>query len=138
MPFQLRRDPASNSLVADPGAAITIFAESDSGTARIVAANLNGQPLAVDADGHITFTAAEGPMNLSLAFVSANPEEDLRLKEDGGQGTSEVLDTFRLSESPVRAYQINTFQLSGPKTCALGHPIIQGQQACAFGHPPKA
>jgi len=83
------------------GAQVTLFVDSDSGTVRIIAATSNGAPVALNADGSVTFTTVAGLNIFDLAFVGADPSEVFRIKENCGDGTSQQLLTWRLEPTPI-------------------------------------
>lgn len=103
MACQLTRDPAdANQFNTATGARVTLFVESDSGTVRIIAASLDGAPVALNADGTVTFPAAvAGWSILGLAFAAADPSEVFRIKENCGGGNSQLLLTWRLEPTPI-------------------------------------
>lgn len=93
------------------GAQVKIFAESDSGTVRIVAATFNDAPAPVSG-GIATVTAVAGINLLNLAFAGADPTEEFRIREDCG-ASSQRLALWRLEATPIaaggptRAFQIH-------------------------------
>jgi hypothetical protein len=81
---------------AKKGDQITIFADSNSGTARLIAAHLNGKDVPVDANFKATFTVSAPISILSMAFAGSDPDEVFRIQEDCGDGTAHTLRTWRL------------------------------------------
>ena len=114
MPCQLRSDPTGDfDFLTTTGAQITVLVDSDSGTVMLTAATLEGNALVVNAAGKISFQAAAGRNHLDLAFAGADPDEEFRIKEDCGDGSSNLMATWRLRPSvtepgdPTRAFRIH-------------------------------
>jgi len=92
---------------------ITVFADSVSGTVKLINATLNGKPLPVDANAKTTFQAIAGRLILNMAFVGSDPDEVFGIKEDCGGGNSQLLANWRLQPSaagdpgaPTKAFTI--------------------------------
>jgi hypothetical protein len=81
---------------AAKGDQITIFADSDSGTARLIAADLNGANVPLDANFKATFDVPAGANIFSMAFAGSDPDEIFRIQEDCGDGSAHTLRTWRL------------------------------------------
>lgn len=75
---------------------ITIFADSDSGTAHLTAADLNGANITLDPNFKAKFKVLAGVNILSMAFAGSDPDEIFRIQEDCKDGSAHTLRTWRL------------------------------------------
>ena len=85
-----------NVFNAAKDAEITVFADSDSGTVHLIAADLNGVKVSLDVNFRATFKVSPGGNILSMTFVGSDPDEIFRIEEDCGGGNSPILRTWRL------------------------------------------
>jgi hypothetical protein len=113
MTNQLAPDPSGvRDFLVPAGTQVTIFAESDSGLVRIVAATLNSAAQPVDDGGKATWKAVAGNNLLDLAFAGPDPHEIFRIAEDCGEGNTRILSTWKLQPGegipggPARAFRI--------------------------------
>jgi hypothetical protein len=80
------------------------------GSARFVTARFNNTVLAVQNGDTIQFTIAAGINILKLVVAVANPNDTVRIIEDCGGDTPQVLDEFKNDSSdPVTGYSIIGF-----------------------------
>jgi hypothetical protein len=90
------------------GSTSTLFVENDAGTAVIETASFNDADLQPDDDQKITIVLVAIP-SLNILDITVNGVEDadqVRLKEDCGDGGSRLLKTFRGAE-PAQRFQIH-------------------------------
>ena len=113
MSYQLTPDPSGlRDFLTTAGAQVTVFAESDSGLVRIIAATLNSTVQQVDPNGKASWQAVPGNNLLDLAFAGPDPDEVFRIQSQCGGGGALTLSTWKLQSGngipggPSRAFRI--------------------------------
>ena len=109
MACSLRKDPGGAfDFLAAKDATVTIFVENDAGSATISSADLNGTDLPADDSGKIkTPKLQTGLATLSIVVDVALTGDEVRVKEDCGDGTSRLLKKFVFTGDPLKRYQID-------------------------------
>jgi hypothetical protein len=109
MRFNLTEDLVGPfDLLGPKGSTSILFIENDAGTAVIETASFNDAGVPPDNDQKIRIVLAAYPsLNiLDLTINGVQDTDEVRLKEDGGDGSSRLLKKFRGSE-PVQRFQIH-------------------------------
>src|SRR5437899_5162422 len=95
-------------ILGPKGSTSILFVENDGGTAVIEAARFNDADVQPDEDQKITIVLVASP-SLNILDITVNGVQDtdqVRLKEDCGDGNSRLLKKFRGSE-PAQRFQIH-------------------------------
>jgi len=95
---------------AGVGASATIFVESTPAGVKMSAADVAGTDCPVGADGKIKTPALTAGLSvLSITTSVVQHGDQVRVKEDCGDGTSHLLKTFVFDGEILKRYQINVF-----------------------------